>query len=494
MAITPNDILSKTFERSFRGYDEDQVDAFLDVLKEEIERINEENHLLMGQIMSLEEEMQTYRADGSEAPQKEASAPELDDMGRAGIETAKATAARIISDAKESAETIVKAANKKAAEMMTRIEAERKREGIVVPDAEAEAEASKSVTEAKDNANEIMELARRRAGELLTRAKADANEQAKGILAQARTKAASTETEMSEKLAGAKSQLESIQSAVKAYKTKLETFINGQSQAFQGFDPKVPGFDPKSLNTPTVSAEKPVEKSVEKPVDIKPEPVVAKKAEPAVQEKPEPTVSAQTEPVASTQTEPVGPAETEQAEAKYKPYQPMPNDKGYADDLKFSGYGFGKPAETTTPKAEPAIQMESEKEEAAASPKVSNIITAESLQHSEPEKETKAKKSDDEADERYRQVLSQIRDIEKTKDELKSQQKQAPIESVNPVKDMTDKVETVEHKADGSSVIISDDDDFVGKISAADPVEWDEPVPMSDDEKRHLREMLDDML
>ncbi len=94
--------------------------------------------------------------------------------------------------------------------------------------------------------------------------------------------------------------------------------------------------------------------------------------------------------------------------------------------------------------------------------------------------------------------MNQIRNIEKTKDELKAQTGPSSFESVNPVKDMTDRVEQVKHSdkqsAGGSTVIISDDDEFVEKISSAAPVEWDEPVPMSDDEKRHLREMLDDML
>lgn len=433
MAITPNDILSKTFERSFRGYDEDQVDEFLDVLKEEIERINEENHLLMGQIMSLEEEIQTQRTEGGSGLKGLLKSSGGDEMTKAGIETAKATAARIISEAKESAEHIVQAANKKASEMMTRVETEKRRSG------------GGTASEAQDEAVEIVEQARKRAGDMMTRAKAEAEAQAKSILEQAQAQAASAESDMNTRLSDAKEQLESVQNAVKAYKAKLETFISGQSQAFKGFDPHVPGFNPEELNT-------------------------AKAPEPTETIVPEPT----------------------QQTPKYQPYQAMENDKGYADDLKFSGVDFAKGKNAQPPAASGTDE---------ARPTVSSVLAAGTQPASAPKPETAPKSEPEEnkdPDEQYRQVLNQIRNIEKTRNELKTRHASAPIESVNPVKDMTDKVEKVaqknQKKQDGSNVIISDEDEFVGKISASEPIEWDEPVPMSDDEKRHLREMLDDML
>ena len=51
--------------------------------------------------------------------------------------------------------------------------------------------------------------------------------------------------------------------------------------------------------------------------------------------------------------------------------------------------------------------------------------------------------TDEESDERYRQVLDQIRSIEKNKDVAKPaapSYDSKPFESVNPVKDMTDQV------------------------------------------------------
>ncbi len=466
MAVTPNDILSKTFERSFRGYDEDQVDEFLDVLKEEIERINEENHLLMGQIMSLEEEIQTQRADGGSTLSGVEAPVDLDERAKAGIESAKATATRIISEAKETAEHIVQAANKKATEMMTRIEAERKRTGQ--PSGGGE-----EISAAQESAAEIIEQAKKRAGAMMIQAKAEAQEQANSILEQAKQRAASAESDMNTRLTDAKQQLESIQNAVKAYKAKLETFINGQSQAFQGFDPNVPGFDPKELN---------IQKTTKPTVPVMPE---VKSPEPEKTVIPEPPAAAIPEPI--VKSEPI--VAPEPQAPKYQPYKATENDKGYADDLKFSGFDIGKTASAQTP-----VSPEPQEER----PTVSSVLSGGAQQKPEPVQEPQKKESliMDDSDERYRQVLSQIRNIEKSKDELKARHDSASIESVNPVKDMTGKVEQVTQKSKdtSSSVIISDEDDFVGRISAAAPIEWDEPVPMSDEEKRHLREMLDDML
>ena len=43
MALTPMDIHNKEFARSFRGYDDEEVDRFLDEIIEEFERLYKEN-------------------------------------------------------------------------------------------------------------------------------------------------------------------------------------------------------------------------------------------------------------------------------------------------------------------------------------------------------------------------------------------------------------------------------------------------------------------
>lgn len=62
--ITPLDIQNKVFGKGVRGYKEEEVDGFLDLITLDMERMLEENQKLKLQIKSLNEEMQRYK--GSE--------------------------------------------------------------------------------------------------------------------------------------------------------------------------------------------------------------------------------------------------------------------------------------------------------------------------------------------------------------------------------------------------------------------------------------------
>lgn len=46
MALTSEDILKKTFNRAFRGYNEDEVDRFLDQIIDEMRALQSENAAL----------------------------------------------------------------------------------------------------------------------------------------------------------------------------------------------------------------------------------------------------------------------------------------------------------------------------------------------------------------------------------------------------------------------------------------------------------------
>ncbi|MFT5366856.1 MAG: cell division initiation protein [Candidatus Latescibacterota bacterium] len=60
--ITPLDIRKQTFKRVFRGYDDEEVQAFLEVLAEEFERLNRETIVLREKQSSLQTEVEHFRA------------------------------------------------------------------------------------------------------------------------------------------------------------------------------------------------------------------------------------------------------------------------------------------------------------------------------------------------------------------------------------------------------------------------------------------------
>lgn len=59
--ITPLDIQNKEFSKAVRGYKEEDVDGFLDLLTLDLEKLLEENRKLKDQVKNLSSEVERYR-------------------------------------------------------------------------------------------------------------------------------------------------------------------------------------------------------------------------------------------------------------------------------------------------------------------------------------------------------------------------------------------------------------------------------------------------
>lgn len=60
MAITPMEINNKEFKKSFRGYDVDDVDDFLDQVVEDYEKLYKENNALREKMGTISEKLEHY--------------------------------------------------------------------------------------------------------------------------------------------------------------------------------------------------------------------------------------------------------------------------------------------------------------------------------------------------------------------------------------------------------------------------------------------------
>jgi len=60
MPLTPLDIHNKEFSRSFRGYDEDQVNEFLDQVIKDYEALIRENKEMQNQMLTLQEKLNHF--------------------------------------------------------------------------------------------------------------------------------------------------------------------------------------------------------------------------------------------------------------------------------------------------------------------------------------------------------------------------------------------------------------------------------------------------
>ncbi|MEW6189676.1 MAG: DivIVA domain-containing protein [Actinomycetota bacterium] len=100
MKLTPLDIHHKEFRRAIRGYNEEEVDAFLDEVAEEFERLFKENIELKEQLEKLQEKVTQYE--------------NIEQTLQKTLVTAQKMAEEVQANAKKEAELIVKDAELKA--------------------------------------------------------------------------------------------------------------------------------------------------------------------------------------------------------------------------------------------------------------------------------------------------------------------------------------------------------------------------------------------
>ena len=111
MRITPLEIRQKTFEKIFRGYDKDEVTAFLTLLSQEWEKISDEKKMLELKYEQAQKESEKLRQVEGSLFRTLKSA---EDTGAAIVEEANKTAEMILNEAREKAAAVTADAEKLA--------------------------------------------------------------------------------------------------------------------------------------------------------------------------------------------------------------------------------------------------------------------------------------------------------------------------------------------------------------------------------------------
>ncbi len=104
MRITPLEIRQKTFEKNFRGYEKEEVHAFLITLSQEWERILDESKELKFKFESTEKEIQKLR--------------EVETSLYRTLKTAEDTGASVVEQARKTAELHLRESQFKAEQLM----------------------------------------------------------------------------------------------------------------------------------------------------------------------------------------------------------------------------------------------------------------------------------------------------------------------------------------------------------------------------------------
>jgi len=193
MALTPEDVVNKRFESTkFReGYDQDDVDDFLDEVVVELRRLNQENQELRQRLTAAEArspEGQSASSNEQAAPVQSSAPAALESAPAPAMAAAPADSASSLDDASSSTNNLLQLAR--------RLHEEHVREGVQKRDA--------LIAEGQASAAEII---------------ADAE-------AQQRARLGSLEQERDE----IESRIESLRTFEREYRDRLKSYIEGQLQ------------------------------------------------------------------------------------------------------------------------------------------------------------------------------------------------------------------------------------------------------------------------
>jgi DivIVA domain-containing protein len=211
MPLTPADVHNVVFKKppiGKRGYDEDEVDAFLDVVEAELARLIEENNELRsaagGRAPARVEERPEPPAP---APAPPVQQPREDDSARASrmLALATETADRYVNEAKTQAEQMLSSAKSNSDRML----------------GDARAKSEQMVAEAKHRADSMIGDARTRAEtmEREARAKAAALEQ------DAERRHHEVMGTLEEKRSSLERKIEELRTFEREYRTRLRSYL-----------------------------------------------------------------------------------------------------------------------------------------------------------------------------------------------------------------------------------------------------------------------------
>ena len=253
MALTPEDVVNKRFQPTkFReGYDQDEVDDFLDEVVVELRRLNQENDELRRKIAELQS------GDGA-APATEAASTESVTTGKAGDQPAEETGAGKTSDQTTDQSAAAKTGTDKTgtgkggtdktttqgkAPAAGAVPAAKGKDEVIASAPVASQPATASAAEAPGAGHEatassaagVLAMAQKLHDDYVAEGQtkrdqiiADARSEADGLVNDAQEKSRKTLAELEEKKTVLERQVEQLKGFERDYRARLKAYIEGQ--------------------------------------------------------------------------------------------------------------------------------------------------------------------------------------------------------------------------------------------------------------------------
>jgi len=228
--LTPQDVQNKLFTKTFRGYDMEEVDGFLDEFEAELGRLLRENNDLRNngsrpaapvqkQPTPEAQAAPVAASTGVDPAELQQAALRVLGMAEQTLNSARLEAAEKLGSARTEAAALLESARAEASQVV----------------AAAREEADKTLSPARAEADQLRTQSREQAG----RALADATAEAERLAAQARAAREQADAELSAKVAGAthglearrtalESHIEDLRSFEREYRSRLKAYLVGQ--------------------------------------------------------------------------------------------------------------------------------------------------------------------------------------------------------------------------------------------------------------------------
>ncbi len=236
MRLTPADVHNVAFSKppiGKRGYNEDEVDQFLDFVENELATLIDENAELKQRNADLEAELAAARSAGpvagSDATQVFAAAQPVEVPAPAAgpgslDEDASIRAARVLALAQDTADRVTGSARSEAEGLLA--DARARSESMV---AEAQAQASETVNDAQQRADAILADAQTRSETQVRQAQ----ERAEFLQRDAEGKHTEIMTTINQQRTVLEGRIEQLKIYEREYRTRLKTYLESQLAELQ---------------------------------------------------------------------------------------------------------------------------------------------------------------------------------------------------------------------------------------------------------------------
>ena len=240
MKLTPADVRNVAFSKppiGKRGYNEDEVDQFLDLVETELARLTEENNDLQQRNAELERELADARAGGGQPSAGSTvafaspNAPAVQEAAPANDEEANLRAARVLALAQDTADRLTNNSRSVAEKL--------------VSDARSQSEAM--VTDARQKSESMVSDARQRSDALLADAQTrsenqlrQAQERSDALQAEAEQKHTDIMTTINQQRTVLEGRIEQLKTYEREYRTRLKTYLEGQLEELQSLRSAAP--------------------------------------------------------------------------------------------------------------------------------------------------------------------------------------------------------------------------------------------------------------